>query len=60
MEESLDISGFLSSHVWSAHFIAKMEVASLIVEKRKIPNFELFVQIGLSALSFAHRTGISV
>ena len=50
----LNISGFLSSHVWPAHFIAKMKVASLMVEKRKIPSFELFVQISLSDLSFAH------
>ena len=54
MGESLDISGFLSSHVWPAHFIAKMKFASLMVEKRKIPSFEPFVQISLSALSFAH------
>lgn len=54
MGESLVISGFLSSHVWPAYFIAKMKVASLIVEKRKIPNFEPFAQISLSALSFAH------
>jgi len=31
-----------------------MKVASLVVEKRKIPSFEPFVQISLSALSFAH------
>ena len=54
MGESLDISGVLSSHVWPAHFIAKMKVASLMVEKRKIPSFEPFAQISLYALSFAH------
>ena len=54
MGESLVISGFLFSHVWPAHFIAKMKVASLVVEKRKIPSFEPFAQISLSALSFAH------
>ena len=54
MGESLVISGFLFSHVWPAHFIAKMKVASMMVEKRKIPNFEPFAQISLSALSFAH------
>ena len=54
MGESLDISGFLSSHVCPAHFIAKMKDASLIVEKRKIPSFEPFVQISLPALFFAH------
>lgn len=54
MGESLVISGFLFSHVWPAHFIAKMKVASLMVEKRKISSFEPFVQISLSALSFAH------
>ena len=54
MGESLVISGLLSSHVWPAHFIAKMKVASLMVEKQKIPNFEPFAQISLSALSFAH------
>ena len=54
MGESLVISGFLFSHVWPAHFIAKMKVASLMVEKRKIPSFELFAQISLYALSFAH------
>ena len=37
MGESLVISGFLSSHVWPAYFIAKMKVVSLIVEKRKYP-----------------------
>ena len=54
MGESLVISGFLSSHVWSTHFIEKMKVASMIVEKRKIPDFEPFVQISLFALSFAY------
>ena len=54
MGESLVISGFLFSHVWPAHLIAKMKVASMMVEKRKIPNFEPFAQISLSALSFAH------
>lgn len=44
MGESLVISGFLFSHVWPAHFIAKMKVASLIVEKRKTPSFEPVVQ----------------
>ena len=37
MGENLVISGFLSSHVWPAYFIAKMKVVSLIVEKRKYP-----------------------
>jgi hypothetical protein len=31
-----------------------MKVTSLIVEKRKIPDFEPFAQISLYALSFAH------
>ena len=38
MGENLVISGFLSSHVWPAYFIAKMKVVSLIVEKRKYPD----------------------
>ena len=54
MGESLVISGFLSSHVWPAHFIAKMKVASLMVEKRKISSFEPFVQINMPDLSFVH------
>ena len=54
MGESLAISGVLFSHVWLAHFIAKMKVASLIVEKRKIPDSEPFVQISLSSLFFVH------
>jgi hypothetical protein len=52
MEESLIFQAF--SLFMCAHFIAKMKVASLVVEKRKIPSFEPFVQISLSALSFAH------
>ena len=34
--------------------IAKTKGAGFVVEKRKIPSFEPFVQISLSALSFAH------
>ena len=34
--------------------IAKIKDTSFVVEKRKIPNFEPFAQISLSALSFAH------
>ena len=34
--------------------IAKIKDAGFVVEKRKIPSFEPFVQISLYALSFAH------
>ena len=34
--------------------IAKIKDAGFVVEKRKIPSFELFAQISLYALSFAH------
>ena len=54
MGESLVISGFLFSHVWPDLFIAKMKVASLMVEKRKIPSFEPFVQISLPVLFFVY------
>ena len=54
MGESLDISGFLLSHARSSYHITKTKDASLVVETQKIPSFEPFVQISLSALSFAH------
>ncbi len=34
--------------------IAKIKDAGFVVEKRKIPSFELFAQISLYALFFAH------
>ena len=48
------IFAFLSSHVWPAHFIAKMKVASLMVENEKYPVLNSLSRSACLLSPFAH------